>query len=176
MTPEEPLPWVQTVVPPRSHDTGRDMHRGDEREEYAPAKLFVAHLSISQVKQLFFLPPGPSTQQTQGGPPPSRAALAVHKRLNNCLDRPGDKNKIHHGCSSVAEGRIWLQMPVGRLAFCNFWHEVLILALAAGWGRVRDHAPGLECSRLLGNLLVFSNPRKHITQKSIAGWMAGQLP
>lgn len=86
MTPEEPLPWVQTLVPPGSHGARRDMHQGDEREEYAPAKLFVAHLSTSQVKQFAFLPRAPITRQAQGAPPPTRAALAVHKRLNNCPD------------------------------------------------------------------------------------------
>lgn len=59
---------------------------GDEREEYTPAKLFVAHLSISQVKQFVFLPPAPTTHPAQGAPPPARAALTVHKRQNNCPD------------------------------------------------------------------------------------------
>lgn len=55
------------------------------------------------------------------------------------------------------------KLPVGWFAFYNFWHEVLILALAAGRGRARGRAPGLEHSRLLGNLEFFA-PGKHVTQ------------
>lgn len=48
------------------------------------------------------------------------------------------------------------KLPVGWFAFCSFWHEVLIVALTAGWGRARDRAPGLECSSLLGNLFFLT--------------------
>ena len=43
------------------------------------------------------------------------------------------------------------------------------MALAAGWGKARDCAPGLKCSRLFGNLFGFFLPWEAHTTKEYCG-------